>query len=497
MDNEPVKRKRGRPPKNAPKVVPELVSKPKRKRRTAEQIHEDFTAKQAKLLKVDKSAKKKSKQKDEKHCIKESSQKPQVLIFNTDKKILEEKKEKSSQVKTEFDENDESSNEASMVEKDDDIRSFNYRTTIPEQPKILKKFRPPMSKYKLRELEALAAAEESIKIADDVATTGAASLRKKLPSTLDLDSYTSSDSFFSCSSEIQPTTPLSHFGVEPPNNDIAKFCQLNAWLASKQSRWCVKTKLSLNKMLYKESLIATFKCMARNCSFTTISIKNFKKHLAHHEAESDVDSIYYCPYCFFKGDSSESLVKHYEIHQHDKYQCGYCFYRSAIDQSCWEHVKSHHSQYPLIVYDCPLEPCLDASSKAASDRLHRKRECFVRPLICTCKLIIYYWRRKVEQICKNYSNEDTEKKSCANYRFLFITVRKCFLLLCFFSLSTWWPRRFFSPITNKRKNFFEWRRREDIFEYILSEKKKSKIMSTDSLKKNFGRGTFSFVNLFN
>lgn len=408
MDSEPIKRKRGRPPKNASKAVSELASKPKRKRSTRDQNHEEVTANQAKGLNADKPTKKNAKQKENlerktfgfkkkinkaateiressKQSMKKTVQEPQVLIFNTDKKNVVRNEEKLSETKTEFYENNESSNDATMV-KTEEVRSFKYHTTIPEQPTVLKKFRPPVSKYKLREMEALAAAEASAEMTENVATTSAASLRINLPSPLELDSYTSSDSFFSCSSEIQPSTPLLMLGIEVLNNNIAKFCQLNAWLARKQSRWCVKTKSSLNKMLYKESLISTFKCMSRNCSYTTMSMKNFAKHLAHHEAESEVDSLlFYCPYCFFKGDSSVLLMKHYDIHQNDKYACGYCFYRSAIDQSCWEHVKSHHSQYPLIVYQCPLETCLDTSSPSALERLHRKRLSFVRPLKCSCE----------------------------------------------------------------------------------------------------------------
>lgn len=161
-----------------------------------------------------------------------------------------------------------------------------------------------------------------------------------------------------------------------------KFHSINAWLAKTQSSWCFKYKSTLVKMLRKEGLISTYKCMAKRCSYTTISKENFRKHLEYHDTMSVTSEfVFLCPYCFFKGDSPDALMNHYEKHLFDKFQCGYCFYRSASDHSCWEHVKTHHQLESPIVYECPLENFVDNAMYRL--KLEDKRRRNISPLACS------------------------------------------------------------------------------------------------------------------
>lgn len=201
-----------------------------------------------------------------------------------------------------------------------------------------------------------------------------------------------SDVSRSCS-EVSAVSSVSPTIVLPPESivPVSRFHLINAWLARKQSSWCVKNSDCLKKMINKESLVSTFKCMAKACSYTTISRKNFKTHIQCHESTSNqLQYLYFCPYCFFKGSGVENLLHHYTTyHNHDCFQCGSCFYRSADAHSCWEHCTAmHHPHLPPIIYECPLEPA--PNNEKTKLRLKNKRRQFVLPLQCTsCSLQFY------------------------------------------------------------------------------------------------------------
>ncbi|CRK99040.1 CLUMA_CG012069, isoform A [Clunio marinus] len=215
------------------------------------------------------------------------------------------------------------------------------------KPEILKKFRPPISKYKQQEAT----------------------------SSSEVNNY------------YEETATVTK--SEDPNT-FSDFAQMNAWLARKKSDWCVKLSISLNKMLTKEGLIATHKCMVKCCSYTSISQKNFVKHLLCHEANGTKDFIYFCPYCFFNGKSSSQLMEHYNLHKFDKYQCGYCFYRSCEEQSCYEHHKMFHVEHPLKIYECPLETFMEKLTNEQAYELVQNRQQFIQPMTCSsCDLNFY------------------------------------------------------------------------------------------------------------
>jgi hypothetical protein len=221
-----------------------------------------------------------------------------------------------------------------------------------EQPKILRKFRPPLSRSKMRELEK--AQKETPVISESELKT-----------------------------EPESTQCGRLFDV------IFEFKLVNAWLASKNSSWTSKNMKSLRKMMSKESLISTYKCMGEFCSYVTTSERNFSKHLDCHEESSEIQRFWLnCPYCFFVAESSKSLLKHYrEQHQHDKYQCGDCFYRSVNTSSCWEHIQSHHKSQSIGILECPLVEKPKIISTHV--RLIYKRKKFVSQLPCSSKYVSF------------------------------------------------------------------------------------------------------------
>lgn len=193
-----------------------------------------------------------------------------------------------------------------------------------------------------------------------------------------------SNSELSAKSSLSPITPKTSIHIYEP---LAKFQLINAWLARKHSNWCIKNSSVFKNMRTKKGLISTYKCMAKTCSYTTTSPKNFGKHIrCHEDTSNDIAFLYYCPYCFFTGSSGEKLLDHYiECHNHDRFQCGYCFYRSADSHSCWEHCITFHADLPRIVYECPLE--LVPNTETTKLRLKENRQRFVLPLHCSiCSL---------------------------------------------------------------------------------------------------------------
>lgn len=261
------------------------------------------------------------------------------------------------------------------------------------KPRLSRKFIPPISKYRIKEKAALETEPADI----ELNVTNVRNLFETIPDDnaeskemMDVDQeLTELLDEISKSEEDKPPTSVINSLI--PNSSefepILKFYAINAWLAGKQEKWCVKQSKILIKMLERENLVSTYKCMAKICSYTTISTRNFEKHLVYHETTLNVcNFLFYCPYCFFKGSSIKSLISHYEIHLYDRYQCSYCFYRSSNEESCFEHVKCHHKDYPTKIFECPLE---SSANGMDMERFQRKRKQFVCALHCSSKIIIY------------------------------------------------------------------------------------------------------------
>lgn len=236
-------------------------------------------------------------------------------------------------------------NESKDSEDKHKIEIFDYG--VNEKPRVLKKFRPPVSQYKIKELE-------------------------KAASTVTNNIETCVKSISLVSSEAVVDVGASSSKLQCPN----------AWLERKACL-CVKNSFSLQKMLSRESLICTYKCLDTNCSYATLSLRNFERHLKFHVEIKVTEFLFSCPYCLFKGNSVSDLLDHYANHNHDKYQCAYCFYRSASDSSCWEHVKTYHNGKPLRVFECPLETAVFTDVTNMKRNSNRNKN--VQPLNCSSK----------------------------------------------------------------------------------------------------------------
>lgn len=203
----------------------------------------------------------------------------------------------------------------------------------------------------------------------------------------------------------------------PIQEHVTKFQLINAWLARKQSNWCFKNSDAFRKMKEKESLIATFKCMAKACSYTTISRKNFETHIRCHESSSNqLDFLYFCPYCFFKGSSAQSLLEHYtSSHNHDRFQCAFCFYRSVDSHTSWEHCATHHPELPRTIYECPLEPA--PNNEKTKLRLQDNRRRFVLPLHCSSCSINFFLMDEYDSHIRQHISKTDVKGSVINSDF--------------------------------------------------------------------------------
>ena len=282
-----------------------------------------------------------------------------------------------------------------------------------EKPKVLRKFRPPISKYRQKQTEAIieVQTEKNTRIKDEtliqtqtevkieiqnetiiktqvnteteIALTEIKNEFKKEPEAKEEIIYFDQVCATELISQKKYLTTSATSSKEPP---IAKFFMINAWLAKQQENRCEKYSSVLRKMLTRESLVCTYKCMSKYCSYVTMSTKNFEKHLDCHEKSGEANEyLYFCPYCPYEGNSKTDITSHYrEAHDYDKFQCGYCFYRSASCESCWEHCKTHHCKHSKtipIVYECPLKDAIDNS--ATRVLLKAKRAKHVKKIQCS------------------------------------------------------------------------------------------------------------------
>jgi hypothetical protein len=94
---------------------------------------------------------------------------------------------------------------------------------------------------------------------------------------------------------------------------------------SKKSPWLPtingKSEEAERIMLNHDCLAATYKCMARFCSFYTSDAEAFVKHLLLHKLAQD-ENYSKCSYCHTEKDSSE-LINHVKTyHKFEMFQCG-------------------------------------------------------------------------------------------------------------------------------------------------------------------------------
>ncbi|XP_011707747.1 PREDICTED: uncharacterized protein LOC105462666 isoform X3 [Wasmannia auropunctata] len=130
-------------------------------------------------------------------------------------------------------------------------------------------------------------------------------------------------------------------------------------------------------MLTEPKLIHFYKCMDRNCSFTTDSIFDFSQHYLLHEANK-TDSCDYdkCAYCYVSLKNWYKMKTHlWAKHSHCRYQCGYCFYRAIIPYYVQQHQIMCHPG-SMFYY------LLGKEQNSVQKNENVLRQNFIRPFIC-------------------------------------------------------------------------------------------------------------------
>lgn len=133
-------------------------------------------------------------------------------------------------------------------------------------------------------------------------------------------------------------------------------------------------------------LVAKFKCMDQQCSFTTQNANNFKMHLDNHVEKSSVVSANYlsCSYCDTTEASPIDLIRHIcDSHKYDNFQCKFCFYRSCANFNVLTHQKNFHRFVPPTIIK------IDNSNKRNYDieieKIKKDIKKYVRALMCVSK----------------------------------------------------------------------------------------------------------------
>lgn len=141
------------------------------------------------------------------------------------------------------------------------------------------------------------------------------------------------------------------------NTGISKF-NLKPWTTKTPT---LKSSQMCGVMLNEVSLFAPYKCMAVECSFSSSNAYAMLHHLRNHEKEigqqnsstMDTSSWLECPYCEEIADSCTWLVKHIqEEHTNSIFQCPYCFYRTCAAHNVIIHLKLYHPKDKIHVYVC-------------------------------------------------------------------------------------------------------------------------------------------------
>lgn len=186
-------------------------------------------------------------------------------------------------------------------------------------------------------------------------------------------------------SEIIKTNPVQ--AIQREDSNYLEI--LRPWLR----KITVKSQNAKQNLTTVFALSATYKCLAKDCSFFTSDDKTFNSHLTFHEKFTSIDKANFrsCAYCNFVGDElSESLIVHIKtVHCYDKYQCNYCFYRSRIDFNVLSHQNIYHKLKPRSILELPLPVACDFNQKL--ERVKVTRSDFVLPIKCARKSVSYFF----------------------------------------------------------------------------------------------------------
>lgn len=107
----------------------------------------------------------------------------------------------------------------------------------------------------------------------------------------------------------------------------------------------IKSVEAYTAMLTETKLVHFFKCMGRDCHYTTDSMSLYSQHYQQHGSEASkrnnsVQSYDYekCAYCYMSLNNWTSMQTHlWEKHGPCRYQCVYCFYRALTPSYVQQH----------------------------------------------------------------------------------------------------------------------------------------------------------------
>ncbi|KAG8247070.1 hypothetical protein J6590_069606 [Homalodisca vitripennis] len=122
-----------------------------------------------------------------------------------------------------------------------------------------------------------------------------------------------------------------------------------------------KSFTAYHNMCSYKKLRHLFKCMGANCSFTTMSSKEFTNHFDQHRdiyllsPDEDAHKGFWrnCSYCpTYYSTSKELLVHIRKEHAQCLLQCGYCFYRAKTIANVHFHHTNDHQKEIFCALQC-------------------------------------------------------------------------------------------------------------------------------------------------
>ncbi|XP_066595045.1 uncharacterized protein [Prorops nasuta] len=144
----------------------------------------------------------------------------------------------------------------------------------------------------------------------------------------------------------------------------------------------LKSSCAYAEMLKPWKLLKLFKCMSKDCSFSTNFSVNFHQHYLNHAVEYQKNNMpppydyQKCPYCYVIHENLLQLTQHIEeSHGHCRYQCNYCFYRAVAQSYVTVHQKLAHPGSVICILT-------GKNVKTAPVIEIIKRRDFVLPFIC-------------------------------------------------------------------------------------------------------------------
>lgn len=158
---------------------------------------------------------------------------------------------------------------------------------------------------------------------------------------------------------LNPSPSSSSSGSSDDSDGDEKRVDLKPWIERSRNEK-KKEQDDVVCMLSDEVLVALYKCMAINCTFSTEKETEMLQHLSHHGRNKDSRIIgnrkrdyLQCAYCSITATSAADLVGHIQMaHYASSFQCRYCFYRSVDAYSTLLHMKKYHHERERVILMC-------------------------------------------------------------------------------------------------------------------------------------------------